>query len=255
MKNLLFIFSCLCLYPFLGMSQTSGVIYYTSISKMERDLPPNMPEDVRKMIPKERKINKELHFNQTAAIFKNGVQEEPDEADFEGDERRRRIRRRFAGNRANEMTYTDLSAKTSIKTRDILGKTFLIEDEPSQHQWKMTGEKKQILDFLAMEATTIVNDSIEVTAWFTPQIPVSVGPADLGGLPGAILEATFDNQSSLSIHTTNIELREVGDEELIKPEKGKKVTQEEFNTIRREKMKERRGSRGNGRQFRARGGE
>ena len=240
--------------PVIGTGQTSGVISYTSVMKMDRQLPPDLPDDVRKMIPKERKINKELHFNKTAAIYKNGEQEKPEEGEFEGGERGRRFRMRMMGGRANEQTYTNIETKATVKTREIMGKSFLIEDEPPIYQWKMTGQKKQILEYLAMEATTAINDSTSVTAWFTPQIPVSVGPGDLSGLPGAILEVAYDDIGKRTVTATKVDMREIKEDEIKQPKKGKKVSQEEFEEIRKEKMKEMRGQRGRRGGFRARRG-
>lgn len=242
MKNFTLLFVLIICIPFIAKSQTSGVIYYTSVTKLDRPVPENMPEDIKKMIPKERKVNKELYFNETASMFKNGDQESLDDAAFDGNDRARRFRRRFMSNRGDEKTYTSLSTNAKVKTRDIMGKVFLIEDESVDYKWKMTGQKKQILDYLAMEATTMVNDTTIVTAWFTPQIPLSIGPAELGGLPGAILEAFFENGRVTSISVTKVDLRSIEDNELNKPTKGKKVTQEEFDKIRSEKMKERRNS-------------
>ena len=43
------------------------------------------------------------------------------------------------------------------------------------------------------ETKTIdVPKTIDIVAWYTPQIPVSHGPAEFGGLPGLILELTTD---------------------------------------------------------------
>ena len=40
-----------------------------------------------------------------------------------------------------------------------------------------------------LETKTIdVPKTIDIVAWYTPQIPVSHGPAEFGGLPGLILE-------------------------------------------------------------------
>ena len=36
-----------------------------------------------------------------------------------------------------------------------------------------------------------VPKTIEVTAWYTPEIPINQGPADYWGLPGLILEVNF----------------------------------------------------------------
>jgi len=238
-----FLLAIIIILPIIAIAQTSGVIYYTAVSKMDRQLPPDLPEEVRKRIPKERKINKELYFNKTASIYKNGEQVTPEDGEFEGGERERRFRRRMMGGRENEQTYTNIEAKAAVKTREIMGKSFLIEDETNAYAWKMTGQKKQILDYLAMEAKTNVNDSTAVTAWFTPQIPVSTGPGDLGGLPGAILEVTYGDKGQRTVTATKVEMRAIEQDEITQPKKGKKVTQEEFEKIRKEKMKEMRGQR------------
>ena len=84
-----------------------------------------------------------------------------------------------------------------------------------------------------------------VTAWYTPQIPVSQGPGEYWGLPGLILE--------VSSGTTTVLCKEITmnpDEKVtIKmPKKGKKVTREEYNKIVLKKTEEMRD------QFRGRGG-
>ncbi|HRJ14480.1 MAG TPA: GLPGLI family protein, partial [Saprospiraceae bacterium] len=77
--------------------------------------------------------------------------------------------------------------------------------------------------------------SEQVTAWFTPQIPVQTGPAGYGMLPGLILEVNVDN-GTRTIMVTNLDLKPVPSIE--KPSKGKKVSEKEFKTIEAEKMKE-----------------
>ena len=59
--------------------------------------------------------------------------------------------------------------------------------------------------FVALDSTktTSVSDEIEVpktdevTAWYTPQIPVSQGPGEFWGLPGLILEINDDKTTIL----------------------------------------------------------
>lgn len=254
MRILKYLIFALSLLPIIAYGQTSGVIYYTSVAKMDRQLPPDLPKEIRERIPKERKQNKELYFNQTASIYKNGEQITPEDGEIEGGERGRRFRMRMMGGRADEQTYTNIETQEAVKSRDIMGKTFLIKGESNTYQWKMTGQKKQILEYLAMEATTSINDSTSVTVWFTPQIPLSIGPADLGGLPGAILEASFADRGQRTITATSVEMREIEEAEIKQPEKGKKVTQEEFEKIREEKMKEMRAQRGGRGGFRVRRG-
>jgi GLPGLI family protein len=86
---------------------------------------------------------------------------------------------------------------------------------------------------------------IEVTAWFTPQIPVSNGPADFAGLPGLILEL---NVYRTTLLCSKIVMNPKEAEKIEPPKKGKEVTREEYTKIVKEKTDELREN------FRGRGG-
>ena len=87
-----------------------------------------------------------------------------------------------------------------------------------------------------------------VTAWYTPQIPVSQGPGGYHGLPGLILEVNADRTTILC---SKIILNPEEKEELKIPSKGKEVSRSEYNEIVTKKMEEMRemyrGRRGSGR--------
>ena len=93
----------------------------------------------------------------------------------------------------------------------------------------------------------VVSAEIEtITAWYSPQIPVSHGPAEYGGLPGLILELTNDRTVMLCTKVVmNPEKRIV----ISEPTKGEFVTKVEFENIVEVKVKEMRdtwrGQRGN----------
>ncbi|MCW5520849.1 GLPGLI family protein [Aureitalea sp. L0-47] len=87
--------------------------------------------------------------------------------------------------------------------------------------------------------------TVEVTAWFTPQIPVGNGPGEYAGLPGLILELNVHRTTLLC---SKIILNPKEREEIVPPSKGKGVTREEYNKIVKEKMDEMREN------FRGRGG-
>ncbi|UII76873.1 GLPGLI family protein [Flagellimonas sp. HMM57] len=74
-----------------------------------------------------------------------------------------------------------------------------------------------------------------VTAWYTPEIPISQGPGNYWGLPGLILEV---NDERTAILCSKIILNPKEKIEIKAPSKGKVVTQEEYNAIMVEKMKE-----------------
>lgn len=93
---------------------------------------------------------------------------------------------------------------------------------------------------------------IEVTAWYTPQIPVSNGPAEYWGLPGLILEI---NAGRTTVLCTEIVMNPSEQIDIKKPTKGKEITREEYTKTITQKMEEMRqmwrsrGSRGRGRRF------
>lgn len=74
-----------------------------------------------------------------------------------------------------------------------------------------------------------------VTAWYTPQIPVSTGPGEYHGLPGLILEVQADKTVMLC---TKIVMNPQEKEDINKPDKGDIVTRQEYNTIMKDKMEE-----------------
>ena len=92
-----------------------------------------------------------------------------------------------------------------------------------------------------------------VTAWFTPEIPVSTGPGPYWGLPGLILEVSDERTVILC---SKLVLNPEEKLDLTAPAKGKEVTQAEYTTIMEEKMGEMserfrgRGGRGEGIQIR-----
>jgi len=80
-----------------------------------------------------------------------------------------------------------------------------------------------------------VPEFIIVTAWYTPQIPVSTGPGVYQGLPGLILEINADKTVMLC---TKVVMNADEKNAIEKPEKGEIVTREEYNTIVKNKIEE-----------------
>ena len=88
-----------------------------------------------------------------------------------------------------------------------------------------------------MEATATVKDTIPLTAWFTPQIPVSIGPNGYGGLPGMIMQID-QNNGDLLITATDVSVDSPNMELIVAPTKGKKVNKDQYKKIVDDKMKE-----------------
>tara|TARA_B100000989_G_scaffold233789_1_gene180604 strand:+ start:515 stop:1252 length:738 start_codon:yes stop_codon:yes gene_type:complete len=160
--------------------------------------------------------------------------------------------------------YKDLASKKSLQSTEFMGKKFLISNDPDKIKWVMEKEQKMIGNYLCFKATAKVtkpktmtsvwrktekqNDStkgstidesegehLTITAWYTPQIPVSHGPAQYGGLPGLILELTNDNTVMLC---TKVVMNPDKRIQISEPKKGEFVTRKEFENIVEVKTKE-----------------
>lgn len=76
---------------------------------------------------------------------------------------------------------------------------------------------------------------IEVTAWYTPQIPVNQGPDEYWGLPGLILEVNADRTTILC---SKIVINPQNKEAIQALTKGKSVTKQEYDDIVKQKIEE-----------------
>ncbi|MDP2686274.1 MAG: GLPGLI family protein [Aequorivita sp.] len=183
--------------------------------------------------------------------------------------------------------YKNLKTGQIVEENEFFGKQFLVTDSIKTLDWQITKESKPIGQYIAFKATAIKkvdpndysmarpkkkdekenaevkNDSaqtqdpmdmieipeeIEVTAWFTPQIPVSNGPGEFAGLPGLILEL---NVYRTTLLCSKIVMNPKDAENIEPPTKGKEVTRAEYVKIVKEKTDEMRenfrNSGGNGR--------
>jgi len=90
-----------------------------------------------------------------------------------------------------------------------------------------------------------IPEEIEVTAWYTMDIPVNSGPGEYWGLPGLILEV---NAGRTTILCSKIVMNPSDKNDIKKPSKGKEVSMEEYQDTVKKKMEEMREI------FRSRGG-
>jgi GLPGLI family protein len=160
----------------------------------------------------------------------------------------------FGGGGSGSLYFKNLKEKRFVSKTDIMGKTFLIKDSIPNYEWQLTSETKNIGNYTCYKATftkevenrmmTVENgetkqtkktETIITTAWYTPQIPISNGPTFYHGLPGLILEI---NDGKTTIVCTEIVLNPSEKITISEPDKGKIVSQAEYDKIRDEKNKE-----------------
>jgi len=215
------------------MAQKSGVITYQETMKLNIELDDGPSGvDLAGMFPTSRTVSKQLIFDDNKSIYLDG-DEVVEDTEFSSEDGSIQIK--MVQSDIENKLYTDYNEKESLEQQGFMGRAFLIEKSVSKIKWKITPEKVKYLDYECMKATMMDEEGVEIVAWFAPAIPIKAGPNGYGQLPGAILMLSKGDKD-LEIKAINIELKKV--DEITKPDDGKKVTEEEFDKIMEDKMKE-----------------
>lgn len=242
----------LCLLPaMLWAQQREGKVIYrqTTQVKVDESRMEQMTEEQRNRM-KERmkrmgKAKKTLVFRSTESLYRNyeAKLDSKDESAWEeagGDGRQR-----WRSMRPKSLLYQSLVDQVVVEQQEFFDKKFLIEGDQPLGAWKFTGRQEKVLNYTCMEAVCVKNDSITIRAWFTSEVPVSAGPAGIGGLPGLILKVDIDDGQTVLV-AEEVLLEAVAEGDIEKPTKGKAVSREDFEQIVREKRAEMREMRGEG---------
>lgn len=160
---------------------------------------------------------------------------------------------------SNGIMYKNSAEARYEQEANVFGKPFLIKDQLTSYEWQLTGNTKKIGNYNCQEAVyqqiserraftfatkdqapeerqmETFKDTVNITAWFTPEIPVSHGPDDYWGLPGLILEV---NNGRTTLVCSKVVLNPEDGIELKMPSKGQVVTREEYQKIHDDKAEE-----------------
>lgn len=132
--------------------------------------------------------------------------------------------------------YSDFENKNLVAQKEIYDKVILLNDSLKKFQWKIKEEFRNIAGYNCRRAETIIMDSVWVVAFYTDAIVAPGGPESFNGLPGMILGIVMP-RLNVTYFATDIEnyLQETND--IRKPTKGSKMTQDELEKYLTENMK------------------
>lgn len=194
-----------------------------------------------------------LTFNKSEALYEEKQELDKPDAASQG----MKVMVSFSDGGKKYMNAKDL--KSTIED-EIFGKEFLIEEPLVRPDWKLIDESKKIGDYNCFKAELLIpvtekekkeyeeflkkeeikpalfkmdkpEDKV-VTAWYTPEIPVSFGPNNYWGLPGLILEI---NEGESIILCSKVTLSNKEKSKIKVPITGQKVSQDEFDKIKKKK--------------------
>ena len=241
---------CLLYIPNLNYAQDfQGIAIYKSARKSLADHISDDTENKKQLTEMANAISKafqkefELIFNRNESIFKvieSLDKPSPANGGFT-----------VKASTAYELIYRNIKEDRYVVDRELLGKKFLIKDSLQNQPWKILDTTRTIGNYTCHKAVRtktyqkrVVNDDgsfkfvdedSDLVVWYTPQIPVSHGPANFYGLPGLVL-AVEDGRSTFLC--TKVILNPKETLEIIEPKKGKVVSQAEFDKISDAKFKE-----------------
>jgi GLPGLI family protein len=222
-------------------------------SKMNSEMHARMMEMMKKQFQKTYILN----FNKQESIYKEDVSLDKPQAAVGG-----AFEVVMIGNGSGmDVHYKNTKTNRYSDQKDTMGKIFLVKDTIQNIAWNLESETKYIGEYKCYKATytkqvevsnmsfSVTNSETKndkekeepemeerlVTAWYTPQIPVSNGPAKYQGLPGLILEV---HDGKLTIICSKIVLNPENTLEIKEPEKGTEVNEKEYEEIMEKKAKE-----------------
>jgi len=196
-----------------------------------------------------------LYFSSTESVM---VQEKEPEADVAGaseiDRRKQGFAARIRMNspvRSDQETllgaYSNNTDGTLVEEFEFMGRAFRIAGTRPAYEWRLVAEQSEFMGYMVQKAET-EHDGRTIEAWFTPQVPISAGPGQFGGLPGLILVLSVNRGEEL-YSATSIDLGKL-ENEIAPPEAGDEISREEYEQIVEEKLEELRTTRGRGRRGR-----
>lgn len=214
---------------------------------------PEFEKAVQEAVKKASEKQYTLTFNKTESLYEEAKALEKPSNNTEGFSVS--ISYASAGNK-----YLNLKEQTSVVEDNVFGKEFLVVEPLVKPDWKLSDETKKIGDYNCFKAELVIpvtekqkqdyEDFLKrdaqkpalfkmakpedrvVTVWYTPEIPVSLGPDNYWGLPGLILEV---NDGTAILLCSKVTLSNKEKFKIKVPNKGEKVSQKKFDEIRKKK--------------------
>lgn len=230
--------------------------------QFNKDMTPDMQKMIEDRMKSMFEKTYQLFFSRTTSVYK-----EEEKLEAAGQSTGVRIMSNMMGSGGS--FYKNTKDKTYTVDKEFMGKEFLIQDSLPNLAWKLESETKQIGGYNCFKATAIREASktdfrnfrmkkkedekkeetgktnlldeldlpkeIAITAWYTPEIPISQGPENYWGLPGLILEV---NDGKTTILCSKVVLNLKDKVEIKAPTKGEEITQKKYDETVIKKMEE-----------------
>lgn len=240
MKKYLLAFLVCASFSFVSTELSEGVITYTTKVNLHKRIPAEQ-EEMKKMIPEFNTSQQMLIFSELSSLFKSvPVDENPfDQGPGSGGPR---MMMRVM---MQDETFLDRDADMVTQLREFMGKKYIIKKDANRIPWKLGQETKELNGFLCRNASYKDENDREITAWYTEELRLPIGPQNFYGLPGLILEVNI-NTDEIVITADKIDMRALKKNELKEPKGGQEIKEEDYRAMVEEQMEKMGAQRGQG---------
>jgi len=108
------------------------------------------------------------------------------------------IYQQIVASEANPL-YKDYNKNEFYNVREFGGKTFLIKDQLTNYNWKLTREKSIINGYNVTKATGTDDEFQNLVVWYSNELKYKDGPYRFANLPGLIVKAEFNTSEFKTI--------------------------------------------------------
>lgn len=188
--------------------QSYKITYKIDVERMEERTKEKLkPEQQKYLLPAYaylKKLTPTLYVKNNETIYSNEekMDKDIDQGHFF------EIAKVIAGTHQGPI-YQNLETKETLKPQEFLGENFLVKYPFEEFDWEIKNEFETIKGIKAQKAVAWVlksenkDDKAYIEAWFTPEIPISSGPIEFGGLPGLIIKLIKND--TLTLILENVE--------------------------------------------------
>ncbi|MFT7121274.1 MAG: GLPGLI family protein [Neolewinella sp.] len=129
-----------------------------------------------------------------------------------------------------DIYFTSIADSMVTDRRQVMDRSFVMEDKWIAPKWNIANMKLSMkeIPLPTQLATAISIEGDTLTAYFTPSIPLGIGPKGYGGLPGAIVYLKVVKDGRTTEYKMTTMQPNAPDSAVEKPADEEKITRKEF---------------------------
>lgn len=210
---------------FYGQIQNAKITYKVKMHKKNPDK--KLSKMLSAVVEESKNLEMELLLKSNKSTFKEKESMDVDDKN----KNLRKLAKVVTG--LNSSYYYNLSKKIIVREKEFDGVNYNITSNFGDFTWKLLNQKKNINLYECHKAVGTKTYTsrkgniitLDIIAWYTPNIPIPLGPKNYVGLPGLILELNEGNNKIYYATVVNLSPKDFS---IIPPKEGEIITEKEY---------------------------